>query len=116
MPTLVEGEAPGGWSNVARQVFAGLSCLCINTTRAPAEVQTILDDAAAYGVMLIVQVEHTDHLAGLVDLVTQFQVQVKYYEIINEPDLSMDVATYLSYLAGAYRDIESINNPKKGMP
>ncbi len=98
MPTLADGDSPGGWCDPAKFAFSGLKLIRANTQEGIDGVEKFLQGAAKYDLNLLVQFERREHCADDVvrSFVTHFKGRVKYWEIINEPNTSMSSEDYIA--------------------
>lgn len=117
MIELKEGESPGGWNDAPRQSFVGLPLMRLATGR-NADAHNALEknlalaeqypDVRVFGIFT----DKEDCTAENIRAVLQrFKGRVKYWEIINEPNLGHvgSVEKYLEYLklaAGIIREID----------
>lgn len=116
--TLVAGEFRDDWNDEARQAFGGFMMDRTNSHfGGPERLARTIDQAAKYGVTLLVQFENTktcvpDHVR---ETVTRCKGKVKYWEIMNEPNFSMSPEKYAELVKQLYPIIKEIDPEAKVM-
>ncbi|MGB2937041.1 MAG: fibronectin type III domain-containing protein, partial [Phycisphaerae bacterium] len=113
MNTLDWGEMDDtrGNNNEPLQAFCGLMLDRTNTERTFAQAHAIMDLADLYGVTLLTQFTNVGDITteNVTAWVTEMQGKVKYWEIINEPNLFISVNDYVTLLQLAYSIIKDID-------
>ncbi|MGB2781925.1 MAG: fibronectin type III domain-containing protein, partial [Phycisphaerae bacterium] len=113
MNTLDWGEMDDtrGNNNEPLQAFCGLMLDRTNTERTFAQAHAIMDLADLYGVTLLTQFTNVGDITteNVTAWVTEMQGKVKYWEIINEPNLFISVDDYVALLQTAYSIIKGID-------
>ena len=100
MPSLAEGESPGGWIDPPRHGFCGLRILRVNTGQGLDAIAKTAEAARKYGLTLLVQFEGADKCTPekVREAVSRLKGRVKYWEIVNEPNFSMTPQSYAALL------------------
>jgi hypothetical protein len=114
MVALAEGESAGGWGDVPRQMFAGLSNIRLHCGRAKQSVEQLekqVDLAIKYGATFFVQFsDKADCTPDIVRAaVSRLKGKVPVWEIMNEPNFSMgpeDYVRLLKELAPIIRELD----------
>ncbi len=115
MVALADGESKGGWEDVPRQVFSGLSNLRLHPRK---ESEESLAAAEKYGAVVYMQI--TDHSRNLTPefvrpILERFKGKVKYWEVINEPNFSISAEKLAEVHAWIYPMIKEIDPEAKVM-
>ncbi len=111
VPNVSDGEIRGGPVDAARQAEVQLKLMRTGTNYGLDAVDRHVADAAKYGLTLIVElVSASDCAADKVrEAVTRFKGRVRYWEVVNEPNLSMSPQDYVALLQQTYRQIKNID-------
>jgi hypothetical protein len=95
------------------QAFSGLPLMRVNSRQLGDDqnIDRVLNEVAENHLTLLVQFENrNDAQPDMVrKTVTKLGTRVQYYEVINEPNLSMSPDDYVRILKEAYKVIKSIN-------
>jgi hypothetical protein len=109
------GESKGGWDDVPRQMFSGLTTVRLDADAGTAANLDNLDRqlTLAYKYGSTVFVQFTDVKDCTVEnvraYVSRFKGRVKYWEIMNEPNFSMSPTQYVTMLKQLSPLIKSID-------
>ena len=111
MPILKKGQSPGGWFDPLRQMFCGLPCLRQGMGPDLKGVGKKLALDKKYGVSVFAQFTSPQDCAPACvrAAVTKFKNQVKVWEVMNEPNFSMNPAQYVALIKKLYPLIKSID-------
>jgi len=108
MNTLDAGEMTHrGWNNEALQAFSGLMLDRTNTRMGFDNANRVIADCQKYGVTLLMQFESAPTADHVREWVTAMKGKVKYWEVVNEPNFSMNPVQYVETLKMAYSIIKS---------
>jgi len=109
--TLVAGEMTRGWNNEPLQAFSGLMLDRTNTRMGVDNANRVVRDCQKYGVTLLMQFEGPGHATAdhVREWVTRMKGKVKNWEVINEPNFSMNPVQYVETLKVAYSIIKSVD-------
>ena len=103
MVALAEGESVGGWCDVPRQMFAGLPNIRLHCKHAPTgldELEKQVDLAIRYRATFFVQFSDKSDctVENVRAAVARLKGKVPVWEIMNEPNFSMDPQGYVELL------------------
>ena len=115
LPRVGESEIRGGPVDAARQAEVQLKLIRTSTSYGLDAVDAHVADAAKYGLTLLAQMSYATDCAPakVQQAVTRFKGRVRYWEIVNEPNLSMSPQAYVALLAQTYNQIKSIDPQAK---
>ena len=114
MPALKKDESPGGWTDVPRQVFSGMPAMRFDvgeSDQSHNELEQHIALANKYNAPFMVQVMSTEHCnpSNVRRLVERFKGRVKYWEFVNEPNLTMGSETFANMLIQLYPIVKEID-------
>ena len=103
MVSLAVGESVGGWEDVPRQMFAGLTNIRLHTDCSPKSLDGLeaqVAQATKYGATFFVQISDKKNVTPdlVTAAVTQFKGKVPVWEIVNEPNFGMSPEAYVELL------------------
>jgi hypothetical protein len=116
--TLLPGEMKGVWNDSALIAFAGLGLDRTNTRHRGIDgIAETLARSNKYGVPLLVQFEGREHCtpAHVKEAVSKYRGRVKYWEIMNEPNFSMNAQQYAALVQQLVPIIKRIDPAAKVM-
>ena len=112
LPSLDAKESAGGWDDPARQAFAGLMCMRVSpkADNMP-QVDAAVLGAAKYGCTVLAQFTDREQCTPehLRWVLTKFKGRIKYYEILNEPNLTMKPDEYVRLLKTLYPLVKGLD-------
>ena len=113
-PALKQDESHGGWNDVSRHVFAGMPSMRFDVGESDQsynELEEHIARANKYGVTFMVQVMANDHSnpRNVRRLMERFKGRVKYWEFINEPNLTMGAESFANLLKQLYAVVKEID-------
>lgn len=108
MPTLAADESPGGWNDIPRAAAMGLYLHRVNTGMPLKDLVRQVQSAEKYGVTLLVQFESRDACepGRVKEIVSALKGRVRYWEVVNEPNLNMKPADYAALLKATHSIIK----------
>ena len=112
MHTLEAGQSRGGWNDEAMQAFTGLMMDRTNTRMGFQNADRVIADCKKYGVNLLMQFEAADlarDLKHVREWVTRYKGRVRFWEVVNEPNLSLSAKAYADILKQVYPLIKRID-------
>lgn len=111
LPTIAAGEIWGGPVDPARQAEVQLKLIRTSTSYGLDAVDAQVAGAAKYNLTMLVSMITAANCAPdkVQQAVTRFKGRVHYWEIVNEPNLSMSPQDYVALLARTYHQIKSID-------
>jgi len=109
MPAPAQGEMRGGWNDEALIGFGGLGLDRTNTRMGFDNADRVLADCKKYGTTLLMQFEGPPDTNHVREWVTRMKGKVKYWEVINEPNLSMGPDRYVEIIKQVYPLVKSID-------
>ena len=111
MPTLAAGESPGGWNDIPRAAAMGLYLHRVNTGMPLKDLTRLIQLAEQYGVTLLVQFESKEACEPqrVKEIVGALKGHVRYWEVVNEPNLNMKAADYAALLKATHALIKKID-------
>lgn len=115
MVALAEGESKGGWEDVPRQMFVGLSNVRLHPGP---QADASLEAAQKYGATAFMQITSSpkDLTPEFVrPLFEKFKGRVKYWEVINEPNFSISPEKLAEVYAWLYPMLKEIDPEAKVM-
>ena len=120
MIRLEKVEGMSATNDAPKQMFVGLPNMRLNASADPKSLETLektLATAQKYGATPFVAMTDEKDIteASVRAAVTQFKGRVKYWEIINEPNLRMKPEKYIEYLTLASRIIHEVDPQAKVM-
>jgi hypothetical protein len=115
MPPLREADSKGGWTDAARQMWAGLPLMRLHPGAAPDKLDKFdeeLKAAEAHGATVLVQL--VDNLKNYKAdtaraVLERFKGRIKYLEVCNEPNFSGTVEDYFKVHKEVYVLAKSID-------
>ncbi len=115
MPKLAAGESPGGTVDIPRSAFCGLPLVRVNTGLGADGLAKTVTEAAKYGVTLLVQFENKDACAPdkVRAVIERLKGQVRFWEVVNEPNLSMKCEDYVALLREVSGTIHAVDPAAK---
>ena len=111
LPTVPDSEIKPGPVDAARQAETQLQLIRTGVGYGLDAVEQHVSDAAKYGLTLLVSLTYTSDCApdAVRQAVTRFKGRVRYWEVVNEPNLSMSPESYVTLLKQTYAQIKSID-------
>ena len=111
VPNVSEGEIRGGPVDAARQAAVQLKLIRASVSYGLDAVDSQVADAAKYGLTMLVQFTSAADCAPakVQQAVTRFKGRVRYWEVVNEPNLSMTPQAYVALLKQTYTQIKSLD-------
>lgn len=112
MHTLEAGQSRGGWNDEAMQAFTGLMMDRTNTRMGMQNADRVIADCRKFGVTLLMQFESAElarDLKHVREWVTRYKGRIKYWEVVNEPNLSLSAQAYADILKNVYPLIKRID-------
>lgn len=121
MPVLEKDQSPGGWNDVARQLWTGLPNVRIHPgkdDKALAKTDQEIAAAEKAGITFLVQL--VDNMKNLTPehvrrVVTRYKGRVKYYEVCNEPNFSSKPDEYFAGHKMAWQIVKEVDPQAKVM-
>lgn len=96
MPSAAAKGFRGGWEDDPRQAFCGLRLMRVNTRVGVKSIEAHVKACESLGLTLLVQFEGKEHCTPeeVREVVGALKGRVKYWELINEPNLTMSPDAY----------------------
>ncbi len=111
MPTLSQGESTDAVVDAARQAFVGLKLIRTSVDLGLDTVDEEVTQALELDLTPLVQLTSVADCspASVSAAVTRFKGRVKYWEVVNEPDGSMQAPAYVALLKSVSAQIKQID-------
>ena len=115
LPALREGDSPGGWIDPVKLAFCGLRLMRLHTNQGVETIAKTLPQARQLGLTVVVQLQDRKDCTPerVREFVSRFRGEVKYWEIINEPNFSMSPPEYAKLIAEVAPIIRSLDPQAK---